>query len=305
MGGKTVMQKRRLGRTNLMVTEIGLGALEIGRDWGVLKHDLAKPDEEAAVRLLEGALGLGINFVDTAMAYVKSEERIGKAIAAGSVRREDFYLATKAGERFDEVSGSLYDYSYEAIRRSCADSLAALHVDFVDLMQLHSAPLDVVRSGEAMRALKDLRTEGKCRFVGASFEDEQACAEAIASGDYDTIQITYNLLERTAAERLLSLAQQADVGVIVKLPLAKGLLTSKLCLLPAAEQEQVRSYLFLERDSQRIEDAALRFVLSHPAVSTVIPGTKRLEHLAANVRVAGTGRLQESELARIHGIPAQ
>ena len=297
------MQFRRLGRTNLQVSEVGFGALEIGRDWGVVPSDMAKPDEAVSIQLLEKAINLGINFVDTAMAYVKSEERIGKAIASGRLRRSTFYLATKAGERFDEVGGSLYDYSYNGIKRSIMDSLERLQADRADLLQVHTASLDVVRAGDAIRALKDLRKEGKCDFVGASFSSEQACAEAIQSGDYDTIQITYNLLTRAAAERLLVLAEKADLGVIIKLPLAKGLLSSKVDLLSPEERAKVAPYRFLEREGQTLSQAALRFVLSHPCVSIAIPGSKRLEHLEANVAVADGQKLHSADLIRIRAIP--
>ena len=298
------MNFRRLGRTGLKVSEVGFGALEIGRDWGVVATDRTKPDEDTSIRVLETALKLEINFVDTAMAYVKSEERIGKAIASGRVRRDAFYLATKAGERFDESTGSIYDYSYNGIRRSVMDSLKRLHVDRVELLQIHTAPLEVVRAGDAIRALKDLRKAGKCEFVGASFEAEQACAEAIKSGDYDTIQITYNLLERAEAERLLLQAQRADVGVIIKLPLAKGLLSRKVDLLSPADKARVAPYLFLERKGQSLAQAALRFVLSHPAVSTVTPGTKRVANLEANVAVADGPGLDPADLARIRAVAA-
>jgi aryl-alcohol dehydrogenase-like predicted oxidoreductase len=297
------MRFRRLGRTELQVSEIGFGSLEIGRDWGVVPTDRGTPQEADSIHLLETAITLGINFVDTAMAYVKSEERIGKALSSGQIRREHFHLATKAGERFDEVAGSLYDYSYAGITRSIMESLERLQVDRVEGLQLHTAPLEVVRMGDAIRALQDLRRAGRCEFVGASFSNERACAEAIKSGDYDTIQITYNLLERSAAERLLVLAQEANLGVIVKLPLAKGMLSTKVELLSPAQQAKVAPYRFLEREGQTLSQAALRFVLNHPAVSTAIPGTKRLEHLRSNAAVADGQGLSPADLARIRAIP--
>ncbi len=297
------MNFRRLGRTGLQISEIGFGALEIGRDWGVVPSDRSKPDEETSIHMLERALELGITFIDTAMAYVKSEERIGKALASGRLRRDAFILATKAGERFDEANGSVYDYSYDGITRSVQDSFTRLQVDRVELLQIHTAPLEVVRAGDALRALEDFRKAGRCDYVGASFSDEPACAEAIRSGAYDTIQITYNLLARTQAERLLILARAADVGVIVKLPLAKGALSSKASLLSPAEQERVAPYRFLERPGQTLAQAALRFVLSHPAVTCAIPGSKRVEHLEANVAIADGQGLTLAELERIGAIP--
>ncbi len=296
------MHKRRLGRTGLMVTEIGFGALEVGRDWGVVVTDMTKPDEETAIQLLVDVVKSGINFVDTAMAYVKSEERIGKAIASGRLQRTNFYLATKGGERYDEVTGSIYDYTYEGMVHSLHESYERLQTDYIDLLQIHTASADVVRAGEAMRALEHFQELGKCGFVGASFEDTLACKLALESGHYDTIQITYNLLERQEAEELLALAQRADVGVIIKLPLAKGLLSRKADKLGSAEQVQVEPYRFLERPGQTLAQGALRFVLSHPAVSTVIVGTKRLEHLQENLDAADGRGLTPKELERVRQI---
>jgi aryl-alcohol dehydrogenase-like predicted oxidoreductase len=293
------MHMRRLGRIGLMVSEIGLGALEIGRDWGIVSHDVDKPPEDEAIEILEETTRLGINLIDSAKAYVLSEERIGKALASRRLQRDRIVLATKAGECFDELTGSVYDYSYEAILLSLEESLDLLHTRWVDLMQIHSAPLDVVRSGEAMRALKDAQKDGKCRFVGASFDDDQACLAAIESGDYDTIQINYNLLERTKAEELIAAAARADIGVLIKQPLAKGLLTSKYLDAPPQDRERVAPYLFLQNEGRTLAQAALRFVLSNPGVHSVLCGSKRPEHLASNAK-AGDGRgLTAAELERI------
>jgi len=293
------MHTRRLGRTGLMVSEVGLGALEIGRDWGIAAHDRRKPRAEQAIQVLERAVELGINLIDSARAYVLSEQRIGQALASGRIRREQIILATKAGEQFDEKRGSVYDYSYRAILHSLDESLELMNTPYVDLLQIHSAPLQAVRSGEVLRAMQEARAAGRCRFVGASFDDEQACREAIASGDYDTIQITYNLLEREGAERLIAAAARADVGVLVKQPLALGLLSSKAVHAPVRERERVEPYLFLEREGQTLAEGALRFVLSNPGVHSVLCGSKRLEHLESNAR-AGDGKgLAAAELERI------
>jgi aryl-alcohol dehydrogenase-like predicted oxidoreductase len=260
---------------------------------------LGKPGEDQAIQLLELATHLGINLIDSARAYVLSEERIGTALASGRLRRDQIILATKAGEHFDEKTGSVYDYSYEEILLSLEESLELLRTRHVDLMQIHSAPLEVVRSGEAMRALQDARRSGKCRFVGASFDDDQACLEAIGTGDYDTIQINYNLLERASAEHLIAAAARADVGVLIKQPLARGLLTSKHVHAPAEERERVAPYLFLQRAGQTLSEGALRFVLSNPGVHSVLCGSKRPEHLESNTRVSDGQGLTAAELDHI------
>jgi aryl-alcohol dehydrogenase-like predicted oxidoreductase len=296
------MHKRRLGRTGLMVSEIGLGALEIGRDWGIVAGDLRKPAEEEAMRVLEMGAHLGMNLIDSARAYVLSEERIGKALASGRLKRDQVILATKAGEHYDEVSGSIYDYSYAGILLSLEESLELLHTHHVDLMQIHSAPLHVVRSGEAMRALKDAQKAGKCRFLGGSFDDDQACREAVETGDYDTIQINYNLLERSRAEQLIAAAARADVGVLIKQPLAQGLLTSKHVHASPQDRERVAPYLFLHKEGQTLAQGALRFVLSNPGVHSVLCGSKRPEHLESNAGAGDRQGLTAAELQRIAAI---
>jgi aryl-alcohol dehydrogenase-like predicted oxidoreductase len=133
-------------------------------------------------------------------------------------------------------------------------------------------------------------------------DDEQACLEAIETGDYDTIQINYNLLERANAEQLIAAAARTDVGVLIKQPLARGLLTSKVVHAPPEERERVAPYLFLQREGQTLSEGALRFVLSNPGVHSVLCGSKRPEHLRANA-AAGDGQgLTAAELERIAAI---
>jgi aryl-alcohol dehydrogenase-like predicted oxidoreductase len=153
-----------------------------------------------------------------------------------------------------------------------------------------------------MRALKAAQRAGKCRCVGASFDDEQACLEAIGSGDYDTVQITYNLLERQPAERIIAAASKVNAGVLVKQPLAMGLLTGKHSHVPSEEQERVAPYLFLEREGQTLAQGALRFVLSNSGVHSVLCGSKRREHLEANA-AAGDGQgLAVVDLGQIEAV---
>jgi aryl-alcohol dehydrogenase-like predicted oxidoreductase len=140
--------------------------------------------------------------------------------------------------------------------------------------------------------------------VGASFDDERACLEAIESGDYDTIQINYNLLERRGAERMISTAARADVGVMIKQPLAMGLLTSKYRHASKADHDRVAPYLFLEKEGQTLAQSALRFVLSNPGVHSALCGSKRQEHLEANAAAGDGGGLQAAELERIAAMGA-
>ena len=159
------MKKRKLGRTDLTVTFIGFGALEIGRNWGV-GANTKRPSEKQAGRVLNRVLDLGINLIDTASAYHKSEERIGKYI---SHRRDEFVLASKCGEHSCE-SETYYDFSYRAVKDSIDRSLQRLQTDRIDIMQIHFGPEPekVLQEGETVAAMRDARAEGKIRLLGAS-----------------------------------------------------------------------------------------------------------------------------------------
>lgn len=291
------MRYRRLGRTGLDVSEIGLGALEIGRDWGIrIEGDFGRPDERAAIRLVHAALHRGINFFDTAPAYQLSEERLGKALAG---HRNNVYIATKVGEHHDDQRGFWYDYSRAAVRASVEQSLRRLQTDVIDLFQIHSASIEIISGGEVLDEMVKLRDAGMVRFLGMSGGHEAARA-AIENGGFDTVQVDYNLINRRAREIVFPAAEENDIGVIIMAPLAHGALTDKSAHLdPDSDQAaRVKSLQFLARPDQTLADAAIRFVLGAPAVSTVIAGTRKIENLDANLNAAG-GSLHREEWSRL------
>jgi len=296
------VQRRRLGRTNLDVSEIGLGALEIGRDWGIRDDDFGRPGEQEAISLVHAALDLGINFIDTAPAYQLSEERIGKALQG---RRDEVYLATKVGEHYDNERGFWYDYGAAAVRTSVEHSLRRLQTDVIDVLQIHSASVELIQGGETYEAMKRLQDAGHVRFLGMS-GDLEAARAAIEHGGFDTVQIVYNIVNQEAAASLLPLARSRDVGVIVMAPLGHGALTSKHEHLDPEQREYrlAKQLDFLVRSDQTLAQAALRFVLHHDAVSTIIAGTRKPANLRSNVEAA-IGSLSPEELDRISQLAAQ
>jgi len=296
------VQRRRLGRTNLDVSEIGLGALEIGRDWGIRDADFGRPAEQDAISLIHAALDLGINFIDTAPAYQLSEERIGKALHG---HRHEVYLATKVGEHYDNERGFWYDYGAAAVRTSVEQSLRRLQTDVVDVLQIHSASTDLIQQGETYEAMKRLKDAGHVRFLGMS-GDLQAARAAIEHGGFDTVQITYNIFNQAAATSLLPLAGSRDVGVIVMAPLGHGALTSKHQHLDPEQREYrlAKQVDFLVRPERTLAQAALRFVLQQNAVSTIIAGTRKPANLRSNVEAAA-GSLSPEELDRIRQLDTQ
>jgi aryl-alcohol dehydrogenase-like predicted oxidoreductase len=294
------MNYRTLGRTGLKVSELGFGALEIGRNWPYWRkelQDFLRPTESDAIRVLDMAVDLGINFFDTAPAYFKSEEILGKAFKR---KRNNVLIATKCGEWFDGER-SVYDYSAAETLKFIESSLRLLQTDHIDLLQIHSASPDVVRSGETLAAMKKARKDGKVRFLGISTDQEEAARLAIESGEYDSIQVTYNVLLREFSQEIFPLAEKEKVGVIIKGGLGAGELTSKFAdIAENKKREQIASLKRLaDKNEASIQEIALRFALSHPTVSTVIAGTKNPAHLKSNCESSMRGVLDKSLMEQL------
>lgn len=281
-----MVNKRKLGATGLMVTEMGFGALEIGRDWAAdINADPSHPSEEEAARVLNGILDRGINFIDTAPAYWSSEEFIGRAI---SHRRGEYILATKVGEQCDR-SGSVYDYSAEATERFVNQSLARLRTDCIDLIQIHSASMEVLERGETLGALQRAREQGKVRHIGMTGGVKE-CVRALEIGGYETVQFPYSLLHREAEESMLGLVGEKQAGAIIMRGLAGGKLTEKFARIPdEALRDEVAKYDALARAHDvpgGLATLAIQFILARPEVSSIIVGTRRLDAVEANLQAA-------------------
>lgn len=278
--------KRTLGATGLEVTALGFGALEIGRDWAADVEPAPQHlTADEASRVLNEVLDRGVNFIDTAPAYWWSEEFIGNAI---SHRRNEFVLATKVGEHCDQ-DGSFYDYSAAATTAFIDRSLVRLQTDVIDLIQIHSASIEVLEQGETWTALDAARQAGKVRFIGMTGQVD-AAIRAVELGGYDTVQVPFNLLTTEAADQLFPLCREKNVGVIIMRGLAGGKLTPKYRNLQdaglvekIAEMEAQAKQLYPSSDNP-LTRAALRFLLAEKAVSTVIIGTRRSEAVDRNLQ---------------------
>jgi 1-deoxyxylulose-5-phosphate synthase len=296
------MNYRTLGRTGLQVSEIGLGTVELGLDYGVpVAGEHLRPSEEQAARLLNRALDLGVNFIDTARAYGASEEIIGRAFKG---RRDDYILASKlapireAGQSDQELR--------EQVKVSIAESLHMLQTDVIDLLQLHHTPVDVVKSGRVLAAAREAQRSGAVRFIGASTYGEDAPLAVLESGGYDTLQVAYNLADRTLEEKVLPLAQQQGVGIIVRSVLLRGVLTHRYTYLPnqLADLKSAISRLssLVGAEVSSLPEMAYRFVLANSAVSTALVGTARIEELKSALAFADKGRLPPALVAAIREI---
>jgi aryl-alcohol dehydrogenase-like predicted oxidoreductase len=309
------MKYRTLGKTGFHVSEVGYGAWGIGgKQW------LGGGDDESQ-RALRRALELGINFIDTALAYGDghSEKLVGRAIRES---RQRVYVATKvppqnklwparAGIGIESV------FPYEYILRSTEDSLRNLKVDTIDLQQLHVWNPEWLNRDEWRRAFEELKTAGKVRAVGVSINDHQpdSALELIRTGLVDTVQVIYNIFDPTPEDRLFPLAQQVNVGVIARVPFDEGSLTGSITENTEFDPKEFRAFYFRgDRKKQVVErvdrlrkdlagevdglaDVALRFTVSHPAVATVIPGMRSVRNVERNAAVSEEGPLDAATLS--------
>jgi aryl-alcohol dehydrogenase-like predicted oxidoreductase len=287
------LPRRALGRTGLEVTTLGFGAMEVrGQPSGP-----AISDEDAG-RLLNAVLDEGINFVDTSIDYGRSEELIGKFLAH---RRSAYVLASKCGCVPGARQGSEHVHTADNIRKGVEHSLRTMRTDHLDLVQFHRSLSRQEFSAEgALEEALALRDEGKVRFVGVSAVlptlDEQ-----IDMGVFDAFQIPYSALQREH-EDVIARASEAGMGIIIRGGVARG----------TVDDWEGRSYYMVSNETMRhYWEAAkldelldgmtrtafmLRFTLSHPALDTTIVGTSSVEHLRANVAVAGQGPLPDDVL---------
>lgn len=292
------MKTRLLGKTGFEVSEIGLGCWQLGGDFGPV-------EDEAASAILDAANGAGINFWDTADVYGGglSERRIGAHVKAPDVK-----VATKLGR-----SAALFPnkYSKDRVRESLVGSAQRLGVAALDLAQLHCVPTEVLREGEIFGWMDEFKAEGLVRHWGASVETIEEGLICLEQPGCATLQIIFNLLRQDAAEKLLPLAAEKNVGIIVRLPLASGLLSGKYDKTSTFDTSDHRNYnrdgqafsvgetfsgIKFERGVELVQELkglapegvpmsqfALRWILDHPQVSTIIAGVSKPEQIADNV----------------------
>ena len=297
------MQSRRLGKTGWGVSEIGFGAWAIGSEWG-------ETDEEESMAALHAAVDAGVTFFDTADVYGdgRSERLLGRLLRE---RDERLVVATKFGRRVDQDPAL---FTYENLRGWLERSRENLGVEAVDLVQLHSPPWETYYLPEVHEACSRLVQEGLVRAYGVSVEKVEEGLKAIEYDGVATIQLIFNLLRQRPAELFFEQARRRDVGVIVRVPLASGLLTGKFDRNSTFAAEDHRAYnrqgeqfdrgetfsgVDYEVGLEVVEELrplvppgatlaqlALGWILTFDAVSTVIPGAKTPEQVRANTASA-------------------
>ncbi len=290
-----MMNQRRLGRTGLKVSEVGLGALELGAMYGIGEDAGQVPDEAEAIGLMQEAIDAGITLFDTAGGYGLSEARIGKFL---KVSRKRPVITTKLMV-LEGDDGQWLDYATQrpsASIEACVDhqverSLRNLGVDAIDVMQLHGLPKGelFLRMTAALQRHVD---SGNIRFIGASCNGREI--PMLAEHGYSTIQISCNMLAQKEFNEGVNLAAEYDFGVLVRSPLALGVLAGRTRHMKGDDGRKKRFAPFLDAlekklpDGMPISEAALRFLLSSPTISGVLTGTRKGKHIRANAH-AGDG----------------
>ncbi|HMH77841.1 MAG TPA: aldo/keto reductase [Candidatus Udaeobacter sp.] len=282
------MERRRLGKTDMVVSVLGFGGSEIGYE---------RAGARTVARLLGTALDAGLNVVDTAECYEDSETLIGAALGT---RRREVYLLTKCGHPRGYGRG---DWCEASLLSSIERSLKRLRTDRLDLIQLHSCELADLRKGEAITALERARERGWVRYIGYS-GDGEAARHAIECGRFDTLQTSVSIADQAALELTLPLAVKRGMGVIAKRPIANA--AWRYARKPSEPYYQAYwsrlralDYPFLRAGAAGAVATALRFTLAAPGVHTAIVGTKRPERWPENARLLEAGPLPAPEIDQI------
>jgi hypothetical protein len=282
------MERRRLGRTDIVASVLGFGGSEIGYQ---------RVSGPTVARLLGSALDAGLNVIDTAECYDASEVLIGRAIAA---RRRELYLFTKCGHA---RGWGRPDWRPAPLLASIERSLQRLQTDYLDLIQLHSCSLGELRQGDAIAALERAREQGWARYIGYS-GDGEAARYAIECGRFDTLQTSVSIADQEALELTLPLAEARRMGVIAKRPLAN--VAWRHARKPAEpyyetywSRLRTLNYGFLRDAPDTAVGTALSFTLSVPGVHTAIVGTTKPERWQQNAALLRAGALPADEFERI------
>jgi aryl-alcohol dehydrogenase-like predicted oxidoreductase len=315
------LEHRNLGQTGMRVSEISLGTWAFGGDWGTVGED----DAYAA---LNRAVDLGVNFLDTADVYGdgRSEKLIGRLLKDRP--NDEILVATKVGRRLDPHVPEGYDY--DKLSAFVERSLKNLGVDVLDLLQLHCPPTEVYRQNSTFEALDRLQEAGKVRNYGVSVEKVEEARMALDYPNVKSVQIIFNIFRQKPAEKFFPLAEERNVGILARVPLASGLLSGKMRSDRAFTEDDHRNFnregqafdrgetfsgvdfetglLAAEELKELVPEGhtlaqfALRWILMHPAVSCAIPGGKNPSQVEDNVAAADMPPLSEEVMQRVRDV---
>ena len=305
----------------MRVSEISLGTWAFGGGWGVV-------DEDDALGALNRAVDLGVNFLDTADVYGdgRSEKLIGRLLRDRP--HDEILVATKAGRRLDPHTAE--GYNYDNLSAFVERSLQNLGVEALDLLQLHCPPTEAYRQDSTFEALDRLQEDGKVRNYGVSVEKVEEARMALAYPNVKTVQIIFNLFRQKPVQEFFPLAEERNVGILARVPLASGLLSGKMSADRVFTEDDHRNFnregqafdrgetfsgvdfetglgaaeelKTLVPEGHTLSQFALRWILMHPAVSCAIPGGKNPAQVENNVAAADMPPLSEETMQRAQEI---
>ena len=298
------MNYRKLGDVDL--AEVGLGTWQLGSsDWGVV-------DDEEAFKVLKAYVDHGGNFIDTADVYGMgvSEKVIGRFL---KTIQQPVYVASKFGRRSDNGNGWPQNFTYDAMKKHVEDTLDHLDIPQLFLEQLHCIPAEEMSSGKVFGHLRKLQAEGLIRYWGASVETTEEALSCLEQEGITSLQIIFNLFRQHVADEIFEKAQNKNVAIIVRVPLASGLLTGKFSEDTIFSSNDHRNYnangekfnvgetfsgvefaqgvrmakeISDKLPDERMAQWALRWILDHPEVTTVIPGATKVSQVNSNVEAS-------------------
>lgn len=315
------MQKRLLGKTGFEISPISLGTWQVGGKWG------SAFNEKNAQTILQTAIDNGVNFIDTADVYSdgESEKAVGKFLKNCTER---IYVATKCGRQIQPHVNE--GYTPAVLRKYVEDSLKRLQVDAIDLIQLHCPPTQVYYRPEIFGLFDDLKKEGKILNLGVSVEKVEEALKAIEYDNVTTVQIIFNMFRQRPAQLFFKEAQRKNIGVIVRVPLASGLLTGRYTSATTFETGDHRNF---NRDGAAFDKgetfsgvnyetglqavaalkeilpaqtdiaiAALQWILQFDAVSTVIPGASTPQQVTSNLAALQAPALDAATMEKVAAV---
>ncbi|MEA5461366.1 aldo/keto reductase [Arcicella sp. LKC2W] len=315
------MKYRKLGKTGFDISEISLGTWQVGGKWG---DDF---NHETAEGILNAAVDSGINFIDTADVYGdgESEKAVGKFVKS---RSERIFVATKCGRQLNPHVNEAYQPA--VLRKFVENSLKNMGLETLDLIQLHCPPTEVYYRPEIFELFDRLKDEGKILNLGISVEKVEEALKGIEYDNVTSVQIIFNVFRQRPAELFFEQAQKKNVGIIVRVPLASGLLTGKFSKQSTFTAGDHRNFnrngemfdkgetfsgIDYETGLNAVEDlkalfpnqenlapVALQWILQHEAVSTIIPGASRPEQVSANLDALNFPALTQQQIAYINAV---
>lgn len=318
------MKYRQLGKTDFKISEISLGTWQVGGKWG------SPFNHESADKILNTAIDNGVNFIDTADVYENglSETAVGRVVRS---RTERVYVASKCGRQINPHINE--GYQPDVLQKYVEDSLKRTGLETLDLIQLHCPPTEVFYRPEIFELFDKLKDQGKIRNLGVSVEKVEEGLKAIEYPNVTTVQIIFNVFRQRPAELFFKEAKKKNIGIIVRVPLASGLLTGLYNKNTTFGEGDHRNFnregaafdkgetfsginyelglkavdelkkLFPDR--QNLAQVALQWILQFDEVSCIIPGASKVEHLQSNLSVYDAKPLSDAEIKAMNKIYEQ